>query len=239
MAERTRPLRVSANRAAFTRLYRAEMDAMRRFAETLPPDEARWYRLLGERSDAELAAWDGKRFLDGYLRVAGRIRIRAFGVLAHAYLHVAYDFPRFLADSFAVDPELSRERRYRAYVLGSEHVFESVLAHSRRPSALGLCGALMRMLPGDRPAARLAGGWFLAHRCAAWTVAESLAASDHRAELEERLREGIDHAARTMRGLSPLRWLRELPLASDLVPDGPAAACYPPDMAMPARERRP
>ena len=213
-ATRTGP---SANHRAFEKLYRAEVSAIERFAERLPPDQATWYRSLRERSDLELGAWAGKRFLDRYLEAAGRIRLRGAGVLAHAYLHVAYDFPRFLADSFADFPGLPREIRHLAYVRGSQQVWELVLAVSKQPSVMGLAGAVMRLLPGDRPAARVVGSWFLAHRCAAWSTAEILAASDNRAELEERLWCGIDRAGRTLLGRSPFRWIGRLPLSCDLV----------------------
>jgi hypothetical protein len=219
MTEPTRRRPPSGNRRAFARLYWVAAAAVREFAETLPPEEARWYRFTADRSDAEFTSWDSRRCLDRYLDVAGRIRIRAIGVLAHVYVHVAYDFPRFLADSFAVYPELSRERRYRAYVQGSARVFRTILDQSKQPATMGFLGLVMRMLPGDRPAARLAGGWFLAHRCAAWTVAEMLADSPDRAALEERLWKGIDEVARDIRGPSLLRWPQKLPLASDLVRD--------------------
>jgi hypothetical protein len=214
----------SANRQAFTRLYAAASAAVQEFASTLPPEEARWYRFVAERSDAEFLSWDSKRFLDRYLDTAGRIRIRAVGVLAHVYIHVAWDFPRFLADSFPMYPELSRERRYRAYVQGSAHVFRNILDQSKKPSIMGLLGLVMRTLPGDRPAARLAGGWFLAHRCAAWTVGEMLADSADRPALEARLWQGIDEAAGRIRGLSLFQWAQKLPLASDLVLDRSASS---------------
>jgi len=210
----------SGNLAAFTRLCRADAPARGRFADTLPPAGARWYRRLGERSDREFASWADNRLLDEYLETAGRIPIRACGVLALAYLYIAYGYPRILADSFRDEPELSRERRHRAYVLGGRLVWQTLLATSKSASILGAAGAVMRLLPGDRPLARLAADWYLAHRCAAWSAAEALAASDDRAELEARLWAGIERARRVLLGRSPLRWIRQLPFSCDLVSAG-------------------
>jgi hypothetical protein len=213
---------VPDNLEAFTRVYRTDFGSrgIAGFVQTLPPDEARWYRFLGERSDLEFAAWTRKRFLAGYLEAARGIRVRAFGILAFGYLHVAYDFPRFIADSFLEYPELPRARGYRAYVRGTRSVWETIVGQSKRPSVSGISGALMRLLPGDRPAARLAAGWFLAHRCAAWAAAEALAASANRAALEERLWRGVVGAGLTLFRLPALRWIRELPLSCDLVSKG-------------------
>jgi len=222
----------SGHLAAFTVMYRTAFGSrgIAEYAESLPPDEARWYRLLGELSDAELEAWGRKRFLAPYLEAAGRIRLRGFAMLAFGYLHVAYDFPRFIADSFPAWPELSRERRYRAYAGGARSVWETFVRQSKRSSSLGIAGAVMRLLPGDRPAARLAAGWFLAHRCAAWTAAEALAAADNRPELEERLWAGIVEAGRTRFRLRPLQWIKRLPFSCDLLApaQGPTASEAPP-----------
>lgn len=211
--------RASANLAAFTRTYWSTFGSrgIAEYVETLPEPEARWYRFLGERSDAELAAWEHTPVLAGYLEAAARIRLRVFSALAFAYLHVMYDFPRFLADSFRAFPDLSPERRYRAYALGSRSVWETIVRQSKRPSVAGIAGAAMRVLPGDRPLARMAAGWFLAHRCAAWPAAEALAAADDRAKLEARLRDGVDRAGRILLDRPPRRWMRELPLSWDLV----------------------
>ena len=209
---------VSPNLTAFTRAYSTSFGSVgiAEFVDTLPAPEARWYRFLGERSDAEIAAWASRPFLAGYLEAAGRIRLRGFAVLAFAYLHLAYDFPRFLADSFGQFPDVTPEQGYRVYMSGGGLVREAIIREARR-SVLGIVAAAMPLLPRDRP---LTAGWILAHRCAAWAAAEALDASENRATLEARLWNGIDQAGRTLLHRPPWRWMRELPYSCDLIATG-------------------
>jgi hypothetical protein len=215
VSDRSTRADVSPNLTAFTRAYSTSFGStgIAEFVNALPGPEARWYRFLGERSDAEVAAWTSKPFLAGYLEAAGRIRLRSFGVLALSYLHLAYDFPRFLADSFREFPDLEPERRYRVYVRGAHPVRAAIVRESRR-SVVGIAAVMTAVLPRERP---LTAGWILAHRCAAWAAAEALAAAGDRAALDERLWTGIERAGRVLLRLPPWRWMRELPYSSDLV----------------------
>jgi hypothetical protein len=214
--ESSRPAGVSSNLTAFNSAYASSFGSagIAEYVETLPAAEARWYRYLGERSDAETAAWPSRGLLTGYLEAVGRIRLRSFAMLAFAYLHLAYDFPRFLADSFPLFPDVAREQRYRVYIGGTSLVRKAMVRESRR-SVVGIVTAMSSLLPRERP---LAVGWMLAHRCAAWTAAEALAAAADRATLEAKLWKAIDEAARVLLRRPPWRWMRELPYSADLVP---------------------
>ena len=207
--------RVSSNLTAFTLAYSTAFGSagIAEFVATLRGPEARWYRFLGERSDADIAAWPRTPQLAGYLEAADRIGLRGLALLAFAYLHLAYDFPRFLADSFHEFPDLAPERRYHVYVSGAHSVREAMIRESRR-SVVGIAAALTPVLPRERP---LAAGFILAHRCAAWAAAEALAAAEDRGALEERLWTRIDQAGRTLLPRRPWRWMRELPYSSDLL----------------------
>jgi hypothetical protein len=210
--------RVSSNLTAFTLAYSTTFGSagIAEFVATLRGPEARWYRFLGERSDADVAAWPRKPQLASYLEAADRIGLRGLAMLAFAYLHLAYDFPRFLADSFQEFPDLAPERRYHVYVSGAHSVREAMIRESRR-SVLGIAAALTSVLPRERP---LVVGFVLAHRCAAWASAEALAAAQDRAALEDRLCKRIDQAGRTLLCRRPWRWMRDLPYSSDLIATG-------------------
>lgn len=209
---------VSSNLTAFTLAYSTTFGSagIAEFVKTLPAPEARWYRFLGERSDADVAAWPARPFVAGYLAAAGRIRLRSYALLAFAYLHLAYDFPRFLADSFRQFPDVTPEQGYRVYMSGGGPVREAIIRESR-PSVIGIVPRMLPMWPRQRP---LAVGLVLAHRCAAWSAAEVLHAAGDRATLEARLWKGIDEAGRTLLHRSPWRWMRELPYSCDLIATG-------------------
>jgi hypothetical protein len=205
----------SPNLTAFNGAYASSFGSagIAEYAATLPGPEARWYRYLAERSDADTAAWPSQPFMRGFLEAAGHIRLRGFAMLAFAYLHLAYDFPRFLADSFRLFPDVAPAQRYRVYARGAAPVRQAMLGEAR-PSVVGLVTAMSPLLPRDRP---LAVGWVLAHRCAAWAAAEMLAAAGDRAALEAKLWTDIDRAGRALLPRAPWRWMRELPYSCDLV----------------------
>jgi len=216
--ESPRPAGASTNLTAFNGAYATSFGSagIAEYVETLSAPEARWYRFLGERSDADIAAWPSRPFMTDYLKAAGQIRLRGFAILAFAYLHLAYDFPRFLADSFRLFSDVPPEQRYRVYMLGAGPVRQAMVRESKR-SVVGLVAAMSPLLPRERP---LAVGWVLAHRCAAWAAAEALTAAEDRATLEAKLWTDIDRAGRMLLRRPPWRWMRELPYSSDLVATG-------------------
>ena len=67
-------------------------------------EERQWMQFLIDHFEIEYQLWAEKPELRIYLELSDRC-IRAnplLSVLAHAYLHVCYDLPRVIADSFTI-----------------------------------------------------------------------------------------------------------------------------------------
>ena len=208
----------SASIAAFDGIYRQAIAALSIFLKDLEPDEARLYRLWLERGYGEFQSWQRKPELEEYLRIASANRFKALQVLSFAYLHLAYDFPRTLAQLFQEQLPLSREQYRRVFVEASSTFIGIAATSCYERATAGVFATLFNVLPGGRFAVDTTCNWLLALRCSSWMAAETLADSDNRTALEERLLQGIQHAAgRAFRHHNPLHWMRSLPFAHELV----------------------
>lgn len=214
------------HRDAFDALFHTVTTTLARFARTLDADEARWFFDLLERSEAGYRAWDDRPEIQDYLARVARVPSRALANLAHSYLHLAWDLPVLLADSFDRHPETDRERIGRVYAATGAPVAELARVSSVQTSVFGGLAIALRVVPGGASMRRTIGNWLLVHRCSAWGAAVHLSRAHDRARAEQRLTEGVTDAARALFGRpDPLHWLRRLPLATELVdPAGDAAS---------------
>lgn len=210
--------RVLRHRDAFDALFGEVTRTLGAFAETLDHEEARWFADLLAHSESEYRSWDRRPELEEYLARVARLPSRALANLAYSYLHLAWDLPRLLADSFAREPRVSRVRIRRVYAATGRPVAELARVSSVRTSVFGALAIVLRIAPGGASMGRTVGNWLLVHRCSAWSAGEKLAETADRATAERRLASGIDGAARRIFARpDPLFWLRNLPLAAALV----------------------
>lgn len=153
--------RVSETFAAFDRVYRLSITALSDFLINVHPDEAHLYRLWLERGYAEFQAWHSRPRLRWYLTLASRNRFQGLRLLAFAYLHLAYDFPRILADLLQEKHPLPREH-YRRVFLAANTVFVDVAtAACFEVSMAGIFAPVFKVMPGGRFAAAATCNWLL------------------------------------------------------------------------------
>ena len=209
-----RSKRQDSHRFAFEELYRESTARLKAYAQALEPDEAGWFSHLIGRFDRECRLWESKPFLAGYLARAERCRFRALGVIAYVYLHVGYDLPRVCSNAIREDSSLPSHRRARVFADASPHIAEAYATACGQTAIFGIFALLFRLLPGGVSMAAAVVNWILAHRCAAWAAAETLANSDERVKAEGRLWQQVDDASQRVAGSwNPLQWMRTLPLA--------------------------
>ncbi|MET0986823.1 MAG: hypothetical protein ABW034_15600 [Steroidobacteraceae bacterium] len=114
-----------------------------------------------------------------------------FRVAGHAFLHVAYDLPRVIADNLAGRTQADR-MRLRSVFLRPAPVFRELFMEQVRQ---GLMGFFSRPLGYLKPAEILS-YWLLTLRTVAWIHAETLVdAASGRSTLERQLAQGLFNAA--------------------------------------------
>ena len=210
---------------AFDAVYGLTISALSEFLQDLQPDEARLYRLWLERGYGEFQSWRSKPHLENFLTLAQHNRLRALRLLAFAYLHLAYDFPRTLADLLEEQHPLPREHYRRVFVAASTIFIDVAAASCGQTQMVGVFAPLFKVLPGRHSAVGAMGNWLLAHRCSSWAAAEKLAGAGNRDEMEQRLWRGIDDAAgQVFARHNPVVWMRRLPFAHELIQEPRNAA---------------
>ena len=138
----------------------------------LREDERQWLQFLIDRFESEYRAWESKPVLLPYLEVSDRNiqSSRLLSVLAYTYLHVCYDLPRVIADSFVFLEEDKAHEIYQHMSVDFSEVLEVYLAN---PAIFGKYSYpwkfLRKQLPGlSRTLARNFNNWLLTRRSEAW-----------------------------------------------------------------------
>lgn len=200
-------------RAAFFCLYDEAMAQIRTYIDGLESQEAEWFLKVHYGFEEELRSWDLKPFLAEYLRRAEACRFRGLGVMAYIYLHVNYDLPRVCAQGLRSRHSLSLDRCACMFADSSSYIASATASVMSQSAVLGIFGPLLNAIPGGVSMAGQIAQWVLAHRCAAWQVAERLAlmedSSGEEQELWKRVESGCE---RVFRSPDPFRWLKSLPL---------------------------
>ena len=216
---------LSGSISAFDEIYQQAITALCAFLKDFHPEEARLYRLWLERGYREFQAWQSKPYLEEYLTLASRNQWRGLRLLALAYLHIAYDFPRTLAGLLQEEHPFAREQYRRVFLAASPIFIELAKASCVNVPVVGMYAPILRILPGGDSVARATGNWLLAHRCSSWVAAGKLAESGNRCALDEQLLDGINDAARRVFvHHNPLIWIRTLPFAHELIQEPRASA---------------
>jgi hypothetical protein len=160
-------------------------EAVRRGEMT--PSEQVWFDSIIAGFTREFQAWPNiaqpeiAKYIGLFVRGRASFQLR---IAAHAFLHIAYDLPRVIADSLIRVPTADRPR-LRTLFLRPAPLFRDVfLARARR----GQLGILARPVGYFKPAEILC-YWVIALRSVAWIHAEVLVDSpgSSRAALESGL----------------------------------------------------
>ena len=161
----------------------------------ITPEKAVWFRDLIKGFEAAYNRWPAHKtppiseYLDCFRK---RFQSTLFRVAGHAFLHIAYDLPRVIANSLVSHPSLDRQSLRRIFLRPSP-VFGDVFLRRAREGELGLFPRAL----GVPKIGAILGYWALTLRSVAWIHGEILAdleASGRRttrAELEVALAQGI------------------------------------------------
>lgn len=180
---------------SFDRLYNEVTRALLNFVYegrakgAITSIEQRWFEQLILGFDAEFHAWDHPSNPDirSYLALfESRGVSAALRLAAHAFLHVAYDLPRVIADNLSAYQPPQRIR-LRSLFLRPAPLFRQVFMEQLRK---GFIGKIRRPFAYLKPA-EIAGYWLLSLRSVAWIHAETLADSNDRALMERQLARGL------------------------------------------------
>lgn len=209
--------------APFLELYEEVTVRLNRFKALRNADEKRWIEYLIQGFQEQYLDWEFNPIVRDYLeRVdAAASGEQALQVIGHAYLHIAFDLPRKLADSlvaFSI-PDRKRARTlFQDMSLIFEDAFKQVLLKPGRFGKLGRIGRFLnRLMPRQINALISAASKFaLSLRSGAWIIAENLADGNHRGYLEECLWKEVEAKSRLVMALSsdPIEWMANLPSPS-------------------------
>lgn len=186
----------------FLFLYDDVTDALRQFVRAGVKDgaithpEQLWFEELIKGFKSKFNDWpNAKRgtAIGDYLRLFdGRRIAKPLRVAGHAFLHVAYDLPRVIADTLDRRPMTDRPR-LRSLFLRPGPVFRERFMEQAKS---GTFGVLLRPVGYLKPAEILS-YWLLSLRSVAWIHAETLADSGKlRDTLELQLEDGLFQAGK-------------------------------------------
>jgi len=201
------------NTASFRLLYDSMTEELSKYAGGLPArNEREWFQELIEGFEREFEAWERNLRLRRCLeRIAG-VRTQALRVIGHAYIHIGYDLPRVIADSFSHRQAHEVSRLQECYLDATNVVRETFEAAATKRSIFGGYGPVFWIVR-RAPIVRYLdlGAWAIRLRERSWDAAERLRDSPNRhadeaemwREVEAKLRSATEH-------WNPLRWIYEL-----------------------------
>jgi len=191
----------------FRELYDLVTHSLLTYAAALPggnrgPDYI-WFKYLLDGFEAEYQKWPTSPHIRPYLKRADQLK-RSSRLVLYAYLHIAYDLPRVLADSFS-DPHVPERLRCKEIFSTANYIFyEAFEVCSRRWSTFGKDSILPKCLNVVsrslfKSFTYAFGSWPILLRSEAWDLAQKLEASSDRLEMEEKLWRFIDwHTTKTL-----------------------------------------
>lgn len=173
----------------------------RKNPDRLSLQEKEWFTFLITNFRTEFSKWEADLKLHHYLDYF-RDGSNAYKTLGCAYLHIAYDLPRVIADSlkvqhsFASGLDIGRARGI--YLQQAPAFFELIENHGTNKEVFGRFFSFLNGIIPDRfSLVGVMGNWILALRTTAWVHAEILnsCVPGKRAELEDTLLNAINQAA--------------------------------------------
>lgn len=180
----------------FDRTYAAVTRAIEEEASRLSAPASDWLRRLVVAFQQERALWNARPELIAYRLRWLRFRTKLLRLVAGAYLHIAYDLPRALADdwpgrgNWAGGPPKDVGQ---AIYFRLAWIFPENLVRSARDFRTIGFGALF-LRPVSRKALTSASIWIDALRKGAWLHAEILSTAPDRAQREAKMAEALTAA---------------------------------------------
>lgn len=211
----------------FKLLYDEVSNVMKDGGAKLSSEERAWLEYLIAAFKRNYEAWEFKAELRDYLlRIEKRSLFRVYDLIGHAYLHVAYDLPRVIADSHSNTrpggssfdelelkiPQSIDMDRARPIYLGFGPRFLELMEKSSKKWAVAGWFSLTKLIPGRNSLMRTFGYWVVSLRTVAWIHADSLREASDRKALEGKLLQAIKDAADAVDGQrwNPFAWLSRL-----------------------------
>jgi hypothetical protein len=171
-------------------------------------------------------AWEYKSEVRDYLlRFKQRGVFSVYQLIGHAYLHIAYDLPRVIADSHTntygsplTDPlgveipqAIPMDRARLIYLAPGPDFLALMQKTSGWWSVAGVF-SLSKIIPGRKSLMGTFGYWVVALQTVAWIHADNLRESGTRISLEEKLLESVKQAAIEVdrQRRNPFGWLARL-----------------------------
>lgn len=197
--------------APFDAVYETVTKRMRVYQNRLDQHKD-WFEKLIIGFQEQRSLWDrsSPHELDGYMSKWDISQSRLKHLSIAAYLHIAYDLPRVIANNHG---PLDLYDRYDVYV-GAEHIFSEVLSDTARsvkvvgwwPGLLSKSIAVSERLFGKTNAFEVMGQWVLKLRTTAWIHGQRLAVlpDEERTEAEARLLAGMEKALEDAKTWTPL-----------------------------------
>ena len=189
----------------FRNLYNLVTDELRTYAAALPGGERGsdyiWFKYLIDGFEAEYQKWPTSPHIRPYLTRVDQLK-KASRLVLYAYLHIAYDLPRVLADSFS-EPHIPGRLRCKEIFATANYIFtEAFDVCSRSWSTFGVNSIPPTILKALNRSwftsfAQAFGSWPIMLRNEAWDLAQRLAAAGDRQIMEEKLWRFIDWHTRT------------------------------------------
>lgn len=181
-------------------------------------EELEWFRYWVAESTAQCESWTRTPHLAEYLTITGHTRPRAAAVAGYAYLHLAYDLPRFLANSLDAFPEMSRPRGRALFKSAAVLFVDRLMERCTYSDLFGALGTMARWTHFGKSISYVGCNWMIAHRCSAWVLAESIAGMPDRDARDRELWGKIESCALPiLRHENPFRWLSRFPLPESYV----------------------
>ena len=211
---------------AFSLLYREVTKVMKQYSDGLSQNEKEWLDYLIEAFWKNFEAWEYKTEVRDYLlQFKTRGVFAVYQLIGHAYLHIAYDLPRVIADSHTntygnpltdpLDvsiPQAISMDRARAIYLGPGPNFLALMQKTSGWWSVSGVFSLSKIIPGSKSLMSTFGYWVIALRTIAWIHADNLRESAARTVLEERLLASVKQAADDVDGqrFNPFAWMTTL-----------------------------
>ena len=152
-------------------------------------DDYQWFNYLIDGFEAEYQLWATNPRLRTYLRKADPLS-RAGRVVLHTYLHICYDLPRVIANSYSLRNRPPWTRCKYIFTEAQDTFIEAFDACTRKSSVFGWLSILAIVLYRvsqlwSQSFASGMGNWALKLRNEAWDAGTNLARSHNRQRAEE------------------------------------------------------
>jgi hypothetical protein len=195
--ESTQPFRSLYGRVTFSLLnYAASLAGGSHGTDYL------WFKYLVDGFEAEYQKWATNPHMRSYLERTDELS-KAGRLVLYAYLHIAYDLPRVIADSLLTGNAPARIRCKQIFARADFTFIEAFGYCSRIWSIFGVYSIPLKCLYTVNGSlfdqfVEIVGKWPLVLRNEAWDLGERLASAPNRQEIEEGMWRFVDDQTRAI-----------------------------------------